>query len=158
MRSISRKLAAAATALSLAATSGAMPAVAATVACFQTADMEADQAMRFQTELMVLSDTCGVTSYRDFTVRNREQIIAYQHQLLDHFKRIGARSPQASLDSFLTQIANESALKDGRELREVVCSRSATLFVTAQTLDSEHFRVRASELATTNQATYRRCK
>jgi hypothetical protein len=154
MRRLATKLAAAATALALALSASA----AAAAACFQPADIEADQAMRFQTELMVLSDTCGVTFYRDFTLRNRTQIIAYQHQLLDHFKRTGAASPRASLDSFLTEIANETALKDGNDLRQVVCTRSSDFFTTAQTLDSAQFRAHAAALATTNQATYRRCK
>ncbi len=53
------------------------PAAAAPPAS-SSADIEADQAIRYQTELMVLSDTCGGDIYRDFTLRNRDAIIVYQ--------------------------------------------------------------------------------
>lgn len=155
MKRFATRIWAAAAALAVAA--GPVPALAAPP-CFQPVEIEADQALRYQTELMVLSDTCGGADYRDFTVRNREQIVAYQHALKDYFRRTGARNPDASLDSFLTRIANEAALQDGRELRQEVCTRSVTFFATAKTLDREQFRRHASELATQNQATYRRCK
>jgi hypothetical protein len=135
----------------------ALPAAAPTP-CYLPDEIEADQAMQFQTELMVLSDTCGGEFYRDFTVRNREQILSYQHQLLDHFRRTGAKSPQASLDSFMTRVANEHALKDGSQLRADVCTRSATLITESLTIDRVKFRQRAATLAVENEAEYKRCK
>lgn len=151
-------LALAASAFVLFAPSAAVPATAAAGACYQPGDIEADQAMHFQTELMVLSDTCGGEFYRDFTVRNRDQILFYQQQLLAFFRRAGAKSPQASLDSFMTRVANEHALRDGRELRQAVCTRSAGLIAEAKTLDREHFRQHAAQLAAANEAAYRRCR
>lgn len=150
------KVTAAATILLLLSTA-AGPALAKPP-CFQPADIEADQAMRFQTELMVLSDTCGGDIYRDFTLHNREQIVVYQHQLIEHYRRTGARRPQASLDSFLTRIANELALQDGRETRQAVCGRSADFLAQAAALDKEQFRQRAAELAAENRSGYRRCE
>lgn len=108
--SIVRKLAATATALSL-TLQYAGPAAAAAATCFQSADVEADQAIRYENELMVLSDTCGDDTYREFTLRNRNAIIDYQKQMMNYFHRTGARSPQAALDTFLTRIANEEALR-----------------------------------------------
>jgi hypothetical protein len=101
---------------------------------------------------------CGGDFYRDFTVRNRDQIVSYQHQLMEHFRRAGARSPEASLDSFLTRVANEQALENGRQLRAAVCNRSAAEIAGAKTLDREQFRARAVELAAAHQSAYRRCK
>jgi uncharacterized protein (DUF2267 family) len=158
MRCISTTLALAASGFVLLAASTASPAASATGTCYKPAEIEADQAMNFQTELMVLSDTCGDQFYRDFTVRNREQILSYQQQLLDYFRRGGAKSPQASLDSFMTRVANEHALRDGSELRQTVCTRSAVIIAEAKTLDREHFRQHAAELAAANEAAYRRCK
>lgn len=134
----------------------ALPARAA--ACFQPRDIEADQAIRYQTELMVLDDTCGGGFYRDFTVRNRQQIVDYQQQLKAHFRRIGARSPDAMLDSFMTRIANELALRQGLEERAAVCTRSATVIDEARTLDAAHFRTLAAALATENRGAYNRCR
>lgn len=126
-------------------------------ACFQPADIEAEQAIRYQTELMVLSDTCDNDSYRDFTVRNRGTIISYQSQLIEHFRRTGARSPRASLDTFLTQMANELALHVAREPAHSVCGRSATLFDEARRLDGDQFRRHVAALAVENGKGYRRC-
>jgi len=132
------------------------PAAAATP-CFRPADIEAEQAIRYQTELMVLSDTCGGDTYRDFTVRNRDAIVVYQHEMIDYFRRTTTRKPEAALDTFLTRIANELALRSGRELVKTVCDRSATFLAQAQTLDKDGFRHYAADLAATNAAGYRRC-
>jgi hypothetical protein len=137
--------------------SAAGPSVAAT-ACFRPVDIEAEQAMRFQTQLMVLSDTCGGDTYREFTVRNRDSIVFYQHQLLDHYRLTGARSPEASLDTYLTRIANEVALSSGQELARVVCGRSAAFLAEARTIDGAQFRHRVAEMAAENEASYRRCQ
>jgi hypothetical protein len=143
-------------ALAVFAPTAAAPATAPR-GCYLPGEIEADQAMNFQTELMVLSDTCGDEFYRDFTVRNRDLIVSYQHLLLDHFHRAGVKSPQASLDIFLTRIANEHALKDGNELRVVLCTQSADLIALGKTIDRDHFHQRAAELAAQHQADYRPC-
>ncbi len=146
----------AATAALVVALSTALPAHAAP--CYKPADIEADQAIRYQTELMVLSDTCNVTYYRDFTVRNRDTLVQYQHQLIDYFRRDGARSPEASLDKFLTQIANELSMRSGAEQRPVICARSATFLSQATKFDGTEFRNYAAELAIEHEKSYRVCK
>lgn len=155
MNEVARRTIATAAILSLAAAS--TPSIAADP-CFQPAEIEADQGVRYQAELMVLSNMCGGDFYRDFTVRNRDQIVSYQHQLMERFRRAGASKPEATLDSFLTRVANEVALENGRQLRATVCSRSATEMAGAKTLDREQYRARAVELATAHQSAYRRCK
>ncbi len=151
-----RRGVAAAAALAVAAA----PALAAPAApCFKPADIEADQAVRYQTELMVLSDTCNVANYyRDFTVRNRDTIVQYEHQLIDHFRRTGAHRPEASLDQFLTEIANELSMRSGAEQRPVICARSASFLAEATKLDGPEFRNHAAELAVEHESSYRLCK
>jgi len=152
------RLAAAATA-ALMTVNATGTSVAATATCFQAADIEAEQAIRYQTELMVLSDTCNVSSsYRDFTVRLRDTIVQYQHQLIDHFRRAGAKSPEATLDKFLTQIANELSMRSGAEQRPVICARSATFLSDAAKLTDAEFRNHVAELATEHEKSYRVCK
>lgn len=155
--SIVRKLAATATALSL-TLQYAGPAAAAAATCFQSADVEADQAIRYENELMVLSDTCGDDTYREFTLRNRNAIIDYQKQMMNYFHRTGARSPQAALDTFLTRIANEEALRAAHELAPTVCSHAVTFLAEAKSLNMQEFRHRAAALAAANEARYRRCR
>jgi hypothetical protein len=138
-------------------TNAAGPSVAATALCLQPADIEAEQAIRYQTDLMVISDTCGSGSYRDFTIHNRETIIFYQNQLIDRFRRAGVRNPRASLDSYLTEMANQSSLATVREATQAVCGRSAALLAEASTLKSEQFRHRMATLAAENVKGNRRC-
>jgi hypothetical protein len=138
------------------AVSYAVPALAAP--CYKQADIEAEQAIRYQTELMVLSDTCNVDYYRDFTVRNRDLIVQYQHQLIDHYRRAGVASPAASLDKFLTQIANELSMRSGEEQRPVVCARSADFLAQASKIDGPEFKSHVAELATEHESSYRVCK
>jgi hypothetical protein len=144
------------TALAFASAAGPVAAAAPTP-CFNPDEIEAEQAVRYQAELMVLSDTCGDTTYRDFTVRNREIIIVYQHEMMDHFRRTTAQKPQAAFDTFITRIANELALRSGSERVQTVCDRSATFLAQAQTLDKDGFRHYVADLAATNAAGYRRC-
>jgi membrane protein DedA with SNARE-associated domain len=126
--------------------------------CFNAADIEADQAIRYQTELMVLSDTCGLDNYRDFTVRNSNALAAYQHQLLEHFRRAGVKSPAASLDTFLTELANELAVRSGPQLRLTLCTQSQPFLIASEKLDPDAFRKHISELAIEHEDSYRRCK
>jgi hypothetical protein len=157
MKSVTKKLTIAATLLGFFLPSVAAPA-APVSHCFNPAEIEADQAIRYQAELMVVSDTCGVQTYRSFTVHNRDQIVVYQHELVEHFRRVGAHSPQTSLETFMTQVANEFALQTGRELRQVVCTQSADFLAQAETLDISQFRLHAAQLAAANAESYRRCK
>jgi hypothetical protein len=157
MRGLARKLTAGATAFAFLVLTAIPPALALPP-CFRTADIEADQALRYQARLMVLSDTCGGDAYRDFTVRNRDLIVAYQRQLIDRYRRLGVRQPESSLDTFLTHIANERALHDGVELRQVLCTRDASVLAESRTFDRDSFRNYVTQLAATNSATYRRCK
>jgi hypothetical protein len=157
MRAAIGKLVTTATMLAFVLPSAAAPAATASH-CFNPNEIEADQAIRYQTELMVVSDTCGVDTYRNFTVHNRDQIVAYQHQLVEHFKRDGVRSPQTTLENFMTQVANEFALQTGRELRQVVCTKSADFLAQAEKIDISQFRTTAAQLAVTNAESYRRCK
>jgi hypothetical protein len=133
------------------------PAVAAT-ACYRPADIEAEQAIRYQTELMVLSDTCGGDTYRDFTVHNSDTIKRYQQAMMAHFRRTGARNPTGSFDTYQTKLANEIALTDGKEPVQTVCDRSSVLLQEAKTLDGVQFRERVAALAAENGKNYRQCR
>ncbi|MBV9521973.1 MAG: hypothetical protein JO010_04225, partial [Alphaproteobacteria bacterium] len=127
-------------ALSLILSVLAAAASAAPPSCYRPGEIEADQAIRFQTELMVTSEVCKVSSYTDFTRRNREAIVAYQHALMDHFRRVGERNAEAMLDSYMTRLANELALSDGEQPAEALCARASVWLDTARGLGSADFR------------------
>src|SRR5215831_1439350 len=92
----------------LAATSAA---AASAADCYSPGDIEAEQALLFQTNLMVISSACRNTVYGEFRLRNKDAIIRYQNAMIDHFRRTGARNPKSAFDTWQTSLANEAARK-----------------------------------------------
>jgi hypothetical protein len=132
-------------------------AAAAGPRCFKPAEIEAEQAMLFQTELMVVAEACRDPAYVSFLTRNRDTVVFYQKQLVEHFRRHGERRAEIALDSYLTRLANESSLRNGRVPVTVVCNQGATLLRTANALGPRDFRNYAAEKATLNRSYYRAC-
>jgi hypothetical protein len=115
-------------------------AAAATPQCLRANEVEADQAIRFQTELMVVSDTCGAQTYTRFARRNREALVQYQQQLVERFRRSGSAHAQERLDSYLTQLANEASLRLGAEPVAEMCRNAQSLLATGDSLQGDEFR------------------
>ena len=70
---------------------------AAKVECYSQSAIEAEQAIRFLTDVMVVSSTCQDTVYAEFRLRNRDAIMAYQKAMIAHFQGAGVR-PLEHLD------------------------------------------------------------
>lgn len=115
-------------------------AAAATPRCQRPNEAEAEQAIRFQTELMVVSDTCGAQTYTTFARRNRDVLLDYQHQVIERFRRTAGRHAQARFDSYLTRLANEVSLRLGAQPVAIVCRDAQSLLAVADTLSGESFR------------------
>jgi hypothetical protein len=108
--------------------------------CFTAADREAEQALIFQTNLMVVSSACRDPTYAEFRYRNKTAIIAYQHEMIAHFRRAGYRDAQGQFDRWNTSLANEIALKQGEMPTAQVCQQAAEMLKMASTLDAKGFR------------------
>src|SRR5579863_62015 len=119
--------------------------------CLNSREAEAEQAIRFQAELMVVSDTCGQQTYVQFTQRNREAIIQYQHEMIESFKKTGQGRAEAKFDTYLTRLANEVSLKTGAQPAASVCADAAKFLATAGTLNSNEFRQYIAERAAAEQ-------
>jgi hypothetical protein len=145
-------------ALALTAMAVSTAQAASTPPCFSPAEIEAEQAMLFQTELMVVAETCHDQAYLTFLKRNIEPVKQYQHRLIEHFRRHGDKPAESALDSYLTRLANESSLRNGQVPVTTVCQRGATLFKTANALSPTDFRNYAAEKATINRQYYQSCK
>jgi hypothetical protein len=127
--------------------------------CFSNADVEAEQAVRFQAQLMVLSDICRDSTYGLFTQRNREAIMAYQRQMIDHFKRAGERRADITFENYMTRLANQESIASGQRTTGEVCQPSNTLITTANSIGtSKDFRTFAATQAAANRSSYRACK
>jgi hypothetical protein len=132
-------------------------AVAATPQCLRSDEVEADQAIRFQTELMVVSDTCGAQTYTRFARRNRQALVEYQQQVIDRFRRTGMPHAEAHFDSYLTRLANEVSLRVGAQPVAAMCRDAQRFLATADTLVGDEFRHYVAQQAAT-RSNYRLCR
>jgi hypothetical protein len=127
-------------AAALAAAVSAASASAADKNCYSPADSEAEQALWFQTNLMVISSACRDTVYGEFRVRNKDAILRYQSAMIDHFRRTGARNPKSAFDTWQTSLANQLAQKQALTPTAQFCQQSAEMLKLASTLDAKGFR------------------
>jgi hypothetical protein len=132
-------------------------AAAAAPQCLAPNEIEAEQAVRFQTELMVVSDTCGAQTYTQFARRNRTTLVDYQQQVIDRFRRDGTPHAEAKFDSYLTRLANEVSLRTGAQPVAAMCRDAASFLATAETLGGDEFRRYIAQQAAVHKADYRRC-
>src|ERR1700758_1963727 len=85
--------------------------------CYSPTDIEAEQAIRFQTNLMVISSACRDTVYGEFRARNTAAIIRYQKIMIAHFRSQGA------FDAWNTSLANEISLQQGAQSTAAICQK-----------------------------------
>ncbi len=142
-------------AAALAAAASFTTASAADRNCYSAADIEAEQAILFQTDLMVISSACRDTVYGEFRARNKDAIIRYQNAMIDHFRRTGARNPKSAYDAWQTSLANESARKQAVVSTSQFCQQATETLKLASTLDTKGFREYA--VARAVNGTHSRC-
>ena len=121
-------------------------------ACYTQSAIEAEQAIRFLTDVMIVSTTCQDTVYAEFRLRNRDPILAYQRAMIAHFHG------NSGFDRWNTVIANEAAQKRAGVPSTVVCQQSADLEKQASTLDPPKFRALAATQAAAAGVSYPKCR
>ena len=93
--------------------------------CYSRAEMEAEQALRIHSELMVVSLNCQHMShdrgnlyilYREFTRKHHLLLPDYERRMLSFFTRSGSRKPEKSLHTLRTHLANNVA-QDAANMR-----------------------------------------
>jgi hypothetical protein len=133
----------------------ASSAAHAAPACYAGGEVEADQAVQFQTELMVMSGACGTRNYTDFLQRNSSILATYQSTLIEHYRRMG-RNPEQAFEAYLTHLANQSSLPLD-QMPAVLCAQSADWLKAADALGPEEFRRLVVSRATVRGASYHLC-
>jgi hypothetical protein len=151
---VMKKVAVAAALLAAASLQGVS---AADKQCYSAADIEAEQAILFQTNIMVISSACKDTVYGEFRSRNQAAIIRYQKAMIDHFRRAGARNAQSEFDRWNTSLANEISLKQGTVPTAQVCQQAADMLKLAGTLDAKGLHDYAISKATSAPDSRPRC-
>jgi hypothetical protein len=144
-------------ALALLICCGGSIADAASSSCFRRAEAVADQAIRYTTEIMVMSDTCRNETYDRFAQRNRPELVKFQDLLKQHFRRAGGNA-QSKLDTFMTHLANEAALRTGTQDINQVCSVAVQFLATADTLSGDGFQQYAESQVKEHGRDYKFCK
>lgn len=119
--------------------------------CYSANALEAEQAIRFMTDVMVASSACQNTTYAEFRLRNRDVIIGYQKALIAHFHG------NAGFDRWNTTLANEAAQKEAGVPTGQFCEQAAPMFQQASTLDPQGFRAYAASQAVAVRAQYAVC-
>jgi hypothetical protein len=124
---------------------------AAKVDCYSQSAIEAEQAIRFLTDVMVISSTCQDTVYAEFRLRNRDPIMAYQKAMIAHFHGAPA------FDRWNTAIANQASSKHAGQPSVLVCQQAADLLKQASVLDPPKFKAFAAALAAAAGPQYPQC-
>jgi hypothetical protein len=114
-------------------------AAAADRNCYSSADAEAEQAILFQTDLMVTSSACRDTVYGEFRSRNKDAIIRYQNAMIEHFRRTGAKNAKSAFDAWQTTLANQAARKQAVVPTAQVCQQATEMLKLASTFDAKAF-------------------
>ena len=125
--------------------------------CYSAVDVEAEQAILFQTNVMVISSACKDAIYGEFRARNKDAIIGYQKAMIDHFRRAGSRNAQSDFDRWSTSLANEIALKQGALPMAQVCQQASEIMKLASTVDAKGLHDYAVAKATSAADSHPRC-
>ena len=126
--------------------------------CLSPADIEAEQAIRFKTELMVVSEICRDGTYTSFVRRNADAVRRYQRQMIEFFARSGNRNSVDVFDSFETKLANEAMLRHAKVPTEALCLEKKNFLRSSGSLDADAFRRTSIVLAEQNFRSYKMCR
>ena len=130
---------------SIAATGVAAP-------CFLPTEIEADQAIRLRTNLLVVSQQCKDPTYSRFIERNGDTLAAYEQLLQERFER--DRGPDA-LATYLTQI--ESAENERAARTPSYCADAFELVALANGMRPDGLRSYAAQHAEAARGRYAIC-
>ncbi|MGH7013817.1 MAG: hypothetical protein ACREEL_06625 [Stellaceae bacterium] len=126
--------------------------------CFHADALQAWQAVRYMTELMVLNDTCRMHVYEGFIKRNYAALDTYHKELVEHFREAGDRHPEDTVDRYVTRAANQASEAADTMPTADLCNRKTDYFTQAESLAGEKFRHFVADLVNTQKSDFRPCK
>ena len=119
--------------------------------CYSPAAIEAEQALRFMTELMVVSSACQDPTYAEFRLRNKDAIVSYQKAMITHFHG------NKEFDSWNTSLANKTAQRSAGQPTAQICATAAELLAKGKSFDTKAFRQYAATQAASSGEQYAKC-
>ncbi len=119
--------------------------------CFTPADIEAEQAIRIRSELMVIGLNCQASryrgtsenlyaAYRQFTADHGPELAAYEKQMLDYYRRSGVKNPEASLNTLGTEFGNKISLDVAKMRPDMFCYQYSPRMQKTKGMSAEQFR------------------
>lgn len=124
---------------------GAASAVAAPAPCFTAEEVEAAEAIRFHTDLMVASLVCrplrgdhdSYDRYRAFTRKHEGLFAAYERTLINRFARLeSGGDPVRRFDTYRTELANALSDRAATTPLPSLCAGHAAVMDAWEPLDS----------------------
>jgi len=113
--------------------------------CVPPSAIEAEQAIRYMTELGIASNACtSMEIYANFRVRNRDAIVGYQKAMIAHLHG------NAAFDHWNTVLANQLAQHQSSMVPAQFCQQSVAMLEQAKGLDPKGFRAYAAAQAAAN--------
>lgn len=110
--------------------------------CTPLAALEAEQGLRYMTQLGIAANTCTtIEIYAGFRQRNRDAIVAYQKTMIEHLHG------NAGFDRWNTSLANQLAQHQTGVTPQQFCEQSWPMLKQASTLDLNGFRAYAAAQA-----------
>lgn len=103
--------------------------------CTPAAAREAEAAIRYMTDLMIVSSTCQDTVYAEFRLRNRDAIVRYQKAMISHLRG------KPNFDRWNTSLANQAASRQAGNVQ--LCQQAAGLLQQAKAMDANALRAYA---------------
>src|SRR5215471_4189292 len=102
---------------------------------------EAEQGIRFMTDVMVVSSACQDTIYGEFKARNQKVIMDYQKTMITYMKG------NKNFDAWNTTLANKASQKYAGRPTQLICQDAAEMMKLAKSFDEKGFRQYAATQA-----------
>lgn len=134
-------------------------------ACYSAREIEAEQALRIHSELMVIGLTCikmpegrrRYSEYQSFTQKNADLIANYEQDLIYYFKKQGALNPEKRLHTLRTNLANEVSRKAISMSTLHFCQTYGTNIDRAVMMNAQTVRRWAQHASTVQAVSERKC-
>jgi len=122
--------------------------------CYSDAEVEAEQAIRIHSELMVIGLTCQRISqkqnlyqkYRVFTKKHANLLSHYEQDMIGYYQRQGAASPDRKLHTLRTSLANSISEHAVRMNTVSFCKNFSQRIDIALGMDEDKFRTWAQKV------------
>lgn len=142
----------------------ALPTVWAGDSCYQSSEYEAEQVVRFQTQLMVIAMMCDPHSdaelyndYQKFSKGNQTFIKESEKELISFFQRDKKKNSTKMLHTLRTNIANEMAQFASTQVPSRFCGKFESRIDEAVNLQPDDLTILVNGMGTDLPSSYPLC-